>query len=175
MNKNHEDPFVVGRDSIIDGEKRVRLVDEESNFHDSIDVRDAQFRAQENGLDLVCFQGSSQNRLPLCKIIDYGKWKYKEDKKKKKNKQENSQSVKEICFSPSIAEHDVDHKVDHIKKIIDNGDLVTVTMKLDSRSASNSVAEKKLEQIIGKCSPFSKEVNRKNEGRFIRVRLGQKD
>ncbi len=95
-------------------------------------TRDALARAQEVGLDLVEVNPTAQP--PVCKILDYGKYKYEEQKKKKEAKKKQKViEVKEIKLRPSIDDHDLVVKIKQIHKFLDQGDKVKVSMRFRGR------------------------------------------
>ena len=170
----HFEPFVVkGRT----GFSTTRLVDGNNQFHEFVSMGEARQIAQDAGLDLVCFSEDGEKELPLCKVIDYGKWKYQRDKLEKQKKKEQKTTTKEVRFSPTIAEHDIAHKIKHVKEFMDHGNEVLLTMKFDTRRAGKDVAIQTMNHIVQECFEFAHEVFRKVEGRVIHVRLqkGQSD
>lgn len=83
--------------------------------------------AQQNGLDLV--EISPQAKPPVCRIMDYGKFKYERDKKKKEaKKNQASAKLKEIKFHANVDEHDYDTKLRHAKEFLDAGHKVKVSL-----------------------------------------------
>ena len=166
------DPFLVNEPnafSVLD------LVDENNAYHKDVDTSKAMELARAQGLDLVCFSSERDDSNALCKILDYGKWKYKNDKQEKQNRKKNSQKseVKEIRFSPEISEHDIDHKVKHAKEFIENGHELNFTMRL-RRRVHRDLAREKMKEIVQKCSTFANTFNEKVESSFISVRLNKK-
>jgi len=148
-----------------------KLVDHNNEFHDQVRIGEAKNMAQEAGLDLVCFNKPDKNSSALCKIIDYGKWKYSEEKKKKKNK-EGKKSTKEIRLSPVISDHDVEHKLKQAKEFLEDGDDVVLAMRIKGRQRAHlDVAELRMNEIIAKCSEYGTEVQRKKNSGLITVRI----
>lgn len=92
--------------------------------------RDAVRIASGKKLDLV--EVSPNARPPVCKIMDYGKWKYERDKKKKA-KNDNSQSLREVKLRPKIGDHDLDVKTRQVDRLLDGGDRVKVTLRFRGR------------------------------------------
>lgn len=149
-----------------------KLVDQNNVFHDSVSIGEAKRMANESGLDLVCFNYPKNNDLALCKIIDYGKWRYHDEKKKKKSHNINKNVVKEIRFSPVIGEHDVEHKLKQVDKFLDEGDEVILSMRfkgIQKRLYNEGV--KLMESIIERCKEHGEEVSRKKTDNNITVRL----
>ncbi|HUV84492.1 MAG TPA: translation initiation factor IF-3 [Methanosarcinales archaeon] len=152
----------------------LKLLDTNNVFHNGIHISKAKEMAAEAGLDLVCFTNPSGNELALCKIIDYGKWKYNEEKRKKKLQSENKRQNKEIRFSPVIDDNDVKHKVKQACGFIDDNCEVTFFMKLKGRQRSHfNEAEDRMTSIIQMCEN-AKEISRKKTGNSITVRLSKK-
>lgn len=163
------DPFiVVGEEDF----NIVSLIETDGTFHNEMGVEKALSRADEEGLDLVCFGGRKSDN-PLCKMIDYGKWKYSQDKKRKKMQKEQKYSEKEVRFTPLISDHDIDHKVKHIQQHIDHDCDVTISMRLKSRQ-DRDAAKLKLEAIVDKCLGFSDVTSRKNTNNAFMVRVSKK-
>jgi translation initiation factor IF-3 len=93
--------------------------------------------ASETGLDLV--EVASQSSPPVCRIIDYGKYKYEQTKRSKdtKKKQKNIE-MKELVFHPNIAEHDYLTKLNHIKRFLKKGAKVKVIMIFRKRELAHT-------------------------------------
>jgi translation initiation factor IF-3 len=149
------------------------LVDENNEFFRETKTTEAIKKANEAKLDLVCFAEGGSNQNPLCKILDFGRWKYQNDKKKKKNQKSSKHEMKEIRFSPAIEDNDIDHKLKHAKEFIDQGHELNFTMRL-RRRVSRDVAKERMDAILEKCSDFAAVTNRKNDARFISVKLAKK-
>ncbi|MBV8889049.1 MAG: translation initiation factor IF-3 [Alphaproteobacteria bacterium] len=115
---------------------RVRLVDERGNMIGIIGRNDALAKATEAGLDLV--EISPNADPPVCKILDYGKYKYEEQKKKNEaRKKQKIIEIKEIKLRPSIDDHDYDVKMRNMHKFIEEGDKVKVTMRFRGRELAH--------------------------------------
>jgi translation initiation factor IF-3 len=93
--------------------------------------------ALEKRLDLV--EVAPQISPPVCRIIDYGKYKYEQTKRSKdaKKKQKNIE-IKELIFHPNIAEHDYQTKVKHIKRFLERGDKVKISMIFRRRELAHT-------------------------------------
>ena len=95
-------------------------------------TEDAMKRAQEEGLDLV--EISPTAKPPVCKILDYGKYKYQENRKKHEAKKKQViVHLKEIRFRPTTDTHDVEFKVKNILKFLEHGDKVKITVVFRGR------------------------------------------
>lgn len=128
--------------------------------------------ALEMGLDLV--EISPKSRPPVCKIIDYGKFKYEQSIKEKKKKGKSSHS-KEIKLRPSIGEHDLNTKVNNIKRWLEEGSKVKVSLKYERRQLAHKdvgmVVMQKLLASIGDLATFQ---NPRFEGNFLNCMLDPK-
>jgi len=165
-------PFVINRRTDF---KYIRLIDSTEKFHNSIFVGEARDMARDVKLDLVCFNRPEGRKLALCKIIDWGKWKYNHDKAKKKEQSVHKHTVKEVRFSPVIGDHDIGHKIKQINSFLKEGDEVLVTMRFKGIQKRNySLGEERMNQIVGLCEEYGEVVNRKKTGNQIVVRLKQK-
>ncbi len=115
---------------------KIRLVDERGEMLGVVNRADALTRASEAGLDLVEIAATADP--PVCKILDYGKFKYEEQKKKNEaRKKQKVIEVKEIKLRPGIDDHDYDVKMRSMHKFIDEGDKVKVTMRFRGRELAH--------------------------------------
>ena len=110
----------------------MRLIDENNNQVGLIDVKDAQFKAHNLGLDLV--EVSPNAEPPVCRIMDYGKHLYEQKRKTKlSQKKQHVVSLKEIRLRPKIDDHDRDIKINRAAKFLDKGHKVQFTMLFRGR------------------------------------------
>ncbi|MHC4961833.1 MAG: translation initiation factor IF-3 [Planctomycetota bacterium] len=110
----------------------VRLIDENNNQVGLVDVKDAQFKAHNLGLDLV--EVSPNSEPPVCRIMDYGKHLYEQKRKVKlSQKKQHTVVLKEIRLRPKIDDHDRDIKIDRAAKFLDKGHKVQFTMLFRGR------------------------------------------
>jgi translation initiation factor IF-3 len=115
---------------------RVRLVDERGNMVGIVGRNEAIAMASDVGLDLV--EVAPNADPPVCKILDFGKYKYEEQKKKNEaRKKQKIIEVKEIKLRPSIDDHDYDVKMRSMVKFIEEGDKVKVTMRFRGRELAH--------------------------------------
>jgi translation initiation factor IF-3 len=115
---------------------KVRLVDERGEMIGVVNRNDAIQRASEAGLDLV--EVAANADPPVCKILDFGKFKYEEQKRKNEaRKKQKIIEVKEIKLRPGIDDHDYDVKMRSMLKFIDEGDKVKVTMRFRGRELAH--------------------------------------
>jgi translation initiation factor IF-3 len=118
------------------GVPRVRLVDERGNMVGVVPRNEALTMAANAGLDLV--EVAPNADPPVCKILDYGKFKYEEQKKKNEaRKKQKIIEVKEIKLRPSIDDHDYEVKMRAMNKFIEEGDKVKVTMRFRGRELAH--------------------------------------
>jgi translation initiation factor IF-3 len=116
--------------------KEVRLIDHTGQNVGVVAIADAMTRATEAGLDLV--EISPDANPPVAKILDYGKYKYQEQKKAAEaRKKQKIVDIKEIKMRPSIDDHDYDVKMRSIKRFFDDGDKVKVTLRFRGREMSH--------------------------------------
>jgi translation initiation factor IF-3 len=110
-------------------------------------LEEALTHAEEAGMDLV--EVSSSADVPVCKIMDYGKYRYKQSKKLHDAKKSQTViQVKEIKLKPKTEDHDVQVKLNHIKKFLKNHDKVKVSMMFRGREiAFTDIGRKLMEKI----------------------------
>ncbi|MGH7093986.1 MAG: translation initiation factor IF-3 [Stellaceae bacterium] len=118
------------------GVPRVRLVDEAGQMVGIVERGEAMAMATDAGLDLVEIAPNADP--PVCKILDFGKYKYEEQKKKNEaRKKQKIIEIKEIKLRPSIDDHDYEVKMRSMSKFIDEGDKVKVTMRFRGRELAH--------------------------------------
>ncbi len=111
---------------------QVRLIDEQGENVGIVATDAALERAEDVGLDLVEISPGAEP--PVCKILDYGRFKYQDQKKKSEaRKKQKIIEVKEIKMRPNIDQHDYDVKMRSIQRFITEGDKVKVTMRFRGR------------------------------------------
>lgn len=116
--------------------KNVRVVDADGEMVGVITKEEGMEMAFEVGLDLV--EVSPNADPPVCKILDYGKFKYEEQKKKNEaRKKQNVIEIKEIKMRPGIDIHDYDVKLRNARRFIDEGDKVKLTIRFRGREMSH--------------------------------------
>lgn len=149
-----------------------RLIDNKGKYHQSIRVDEALKMSRLAGLDLVCFSRPAVGEAALCKIVDFGKWKYENEKKKKDEEKKRKKELKEIRFSPNIEMNDVQHKINQVLEFLDRGDDVVMTMRLKGREKLHFAdAEAKMTTITGLLNGHGKETSRKKEANLIVVKM----
>ena len=116
--------------------REVRLIDENGQNIGVVSKIDALTRAEEAGLDLV--EVSPDAEPPVCKILDFGKFKYQEQKKAAEaRKHQKIVEIKEIKMRPGIDDHDYDVKMRAIKRFFEEGDKVKVTLRFRGREMAH--------------------------------------
>ena len=128
--------------------------------------------AEERQLDLV--EVAPLAKPPVCRIMDYGKYRYQLQKKEKDaRKKQKVQTLKEIKMRPKIDEHDYDFKVRAVKNFLEEGHRVKVSVFFRGREMSFlSKGEEVLRRVIAECEGLGKnEGTPKMEGRYMRIML----
>ncbi len=116
--------------------REVRLIDENNQMIGVVSLREALYRADEAGMDLVEVSPTAQP--PVCKILDYGKFKYEAQKKANAaRKKQRVIEVKEIKMRPSIDDNDYEIKMKKVREFLDEGDKVKVTMRFRGREMAH--------------------------------------
>jgi translation initiation factor IF-3 len=144
------------------------LIDSDGEQLGIISIGEARERAEIAGLDLV--EVAPNADPPVCRIMDYGKYKYQLSKKAHDAKKKQSVvSVKEVKVSPKTQEHDLSFKIRHMRRFLENGDKVKVTMVFRGREITHTeIGRDVLEKIIGEIEEFGTvEVSPKLEGRHM--------
>ena len=150
----------------------VRVISSTGKQLGILSIREALNHAEDEGFDLV--EVSPDANPPVCKIIDYGKLKYKEQKSKKEaKKKQKTIEVKEIKLRPGIDKHDYDVKVKALSKFIGGGNKVKVSMRFRGREMEHqNIGMDLLDRLTKQVSEYAKvEVAPKSEGRQIMMIL----
>jgi translation initiation factor IF-3 len=114
----------------------VRLIDADNNMVGVVPLRDALGRADDAGMDLV--EISPTAHPPVCKILDYGKFKYESQKKANvARKKQKVVEIKEIKMRPGIDDNDYGIKMKKVREFLDEGDKVKVTMRFRGREMAH--------------------------------------
>ena len=145
---------------------QVHLIDKDGANLGNLPIAEAIAKAQEAGLDLV--EISPNASPPICKILDYGKYKYQEQKKAAEaRKKQKVVEVKEIKYRPMIDDHDYDVKMRSMKRFFEEGDKVKVTLRFRGREmAHQELGTKLLERVKEDVSKLAKvEMDARLEGR----------
>jgi len=146
----------------------VRVISSSGKQLGIISIREALNHAEDEGFDLV--EVSPDANPPVCKIIDYGKLKYKEQKSKKEaKKKQKTIEVKEIKIRPGISKHDYEVKIRALSKFIADGNKVKVSLRFRGREMEHqNLGMKLLNKLTEEVSEYAKlEIHPKPEGKQI--------
>ena len=117
-------------------DREVRLIGEDGQLVGIMSSRDAYKMAQDAGLDLVKIAPKAQP--PVCKIVDYGKYRYEQARKEKEaKKKQKTMEVKEVRLSPNIDANDLNTKINQARKFLEHGDKVKVTLRFRGRELAH--------------------------------------
>jgi translation initiation factor IF-3 len=153
----------------------IRLIDEAGEMVGVVPRREALTRAADIGLDLV--EVSPNADPPVCKILDYGKFKYEAQKKRNEaRKKQKVIEVKEIKMRPGIDDHDYDVKMRAMIRFLEEGDKVKVTMRFRGREmVHQELGLKVLERVRGQVEELAKvEQTPRLEGRQMTMVIAPK-
>ena len=156
-------------------DKEVRLVGENGEQLGIMSSRDAQKMADDAGLDLVKIAPTA--KPPVCKIVDYGKYRYEQIRREKEaRKKQKTIEIKEIRLSPNIDTNDLNTKMNAAKKFIGKGDKVKVTLRFRGREMAHMANSKHiLDDFAENLSDIAViEKAPKVEGRSMTMVLTQK-
>jgi translation initiation factor IF-3 len=128
--------------------REVRVIDEDGSQLGIMSPRDALMIARERGIDLI--EVAPQAQPPVCKIMDYGKFKYEQAKKEKDSAKKHKQAeLKGIQMFPNIEEHDFETKVKSAIKFLGEGDKVKVTIRFKGRQITHpEFGRQQMEKIV---------------------------
>ena len=122
-------------------DKEVRLIGENGDQLGIMSAREAMKLAQETELDLVKIAPTA--KPPVCKIIDYGKYRYEQARKEKEaKKKQKTVEVKEVRLSPNIEGNDLNTKVNNARKFLEKGNKVKVTLRFRGREMAHMQTSK---------------------------------
>ena len=152
--------------------KQVRLIDAENENRGIVSLKEALALAEEEGLDLI--EISPQANPPVCKILDFGKFRYEQQKRKNEaKKNQKVVEIKELKLRPMIDTHDYEVKVKQAKKFLDQGNKVKFTMRFKGRELSaNDMGKQVLSKLVedlDDCAKVDSEM--KLEGRQMTMIL----
>lgn len=156
-------------------DREVRVIDNEGNQLGVLPVKEAQRIANEKKLDLV--KVSPNAKPPVCKVLDYGKYKYDLAKKEKEaKKKQKIVNVKEIRMTPRTDNHDVEVKANKATKFLSKGDKVKVTVRFRGREMGHTAIGfdvlNKFAEMVSEISEIEKKP--KLEGRNMTMVLTPK-
>lgn len=178
VQKNFGRCFTISKEMMINEEirdKEVRLIDSDGSQLGIVSAKEAQNMAYAKNLDLVKIAPKAEP--PVCRIMDYGKYKYEMAKKEKEaRKNQKVVEIKEVRLSPTIDEHDFNTKLNHALKFLKNGDKVKVTIRFRGREVQHSsLGEAILTKFAEKVSEVANvDKTPKLEGRFMTMFVSPK-
>ena len=156
--------------------REVRLIDDEGNQKGIVPTLEALKMAKERDLDLV--EVSPNANPPVCKILDFGKYRFEQEKQLRDSKKNQKVlKLKEIRMQPKIGSGDLDTKAKHVQEFLNEGDKVKVTIRFRGRELAHTElgfdvlkeVEKRLEEgsyVIEKAAAM--------DGRFMSMTLASK-
>ena len=150
--------------------REVRVVGEEGEQLGVLQTIDARKRAEDAGLDLV--EVAPTAVPPVCRIMDYSKYKYEQEKREKEaRKKQKIVHLKEIRLSPKIGEHDYQFKLRNLEDFLKRGDKVKITMMFKGREMAHvDLGRKILDRLSSDISQVGEiEEPARQEGRFINM------
>ena len=150
--------FFIKQELPVNGQiraKEVQLIGENGEKLGIVDFKEALNMAQEKKLDLVLVAPNS--RPVVCKIMNYGKYKFEQTKREKEaKKKQKVLEVKEIRITPNIEEHDFNFKAKNARKFLESGNKLKITVRFKGREINNSKAgEVVLNKFIDELSDIS--------------------
>jgi translation initiation factor IF-3 len=153
----------------------VRVIGPEGEMLGIMQTRDAYLYARERELDLV--EVNPKAHPPVCKVMDFGKYKYEEKKKQAEaRKRQTIVELKEIKIRPKTDDHDMDFKLKHIRRFLEEGDKVKITCRFRGREITHpETAQKQLDYIAERIQDIgSVETTARMEGRTMTLVLAPK-
>lgn len=167
LKKKKQDDVLMNEDIRF---REVRCNAEDGTSHGIISSNEAMDLANEAGLDLVCIAPNA--KPPVVKIMDYGKFKYQQEKKQKEAKKKQKIIVtKEIKLSVKIAQNDIDYKVKHAREFIEKGYHVKFRVFLKGREMAHPEAGA---EVLTRVWPMVEDIAvresaPKQEGRYVNM------
>jgi translation initiation factor IF-3 len=152
--------------------RTILLIGDDGHKFGEIGIDEARAIAEEQGFDVV--EVSPEAKPPVCKLMDYGKFKYEQQKKAAEaRKKQKVIEIKEIKMRPTIDDHDYDVKMKAMKRFFDEGDKVKVTLRFRGREmAHQNIGMDLLSRIQKELEPIAKiEQYPKIEGRQMMMVL----
>jgi translation initiation factor IF-3 len=153
--------------------KEVRLVSDDGEHFGVVSIKDALKKAKERDLDLV--QMTDNVIPPVCKITDFGKYSYEENKKRKKQEKASKSQVKAIRLGFAISAHDMEVRVKAGEKFLNEGSSLRIVLPLKGRQkALQDVGKEKIESFLNMLQEkvevkIEKEVSKEPRGLTVTV------
>ena len=134
----------------------IRVIGPEGDQLGILPVDEAIAMAEEQGLDLV--EVAPTARPPVCRIMDYGKFKYEEQRKAREARKKQHQiQIKEVKMRPGIEDHDFDFKTRHARRFLEEGNKVKVTMMFRGRQMAHpEIGREVLDRVLKEVSDIAK-------------------
>lgn len=151
----------------------VRLTAADGSVLGVMPTREAMRIAEEAGLDLV--EISPTAKPPVCKVMDYGKYRYEQGRKERERRKHQHQTVvKEIKFRPGVEEHDYETKLNHVREFLSKGHKVKITLTFRGReNAHRELGEAVVERVLKDCADIAVvDQEPKRMGRMVIAMLG---
>ncbi|MBN3037848.1 MAG: translation initiation factor IF-3 [Candidatus Omnitrophica bacterium] len=155
--------------------EKIRLIGDNGEQLGIASAEDALKRAEELGLDLV--EVAPTAKPPVCRIMDYSKYKYEQEKKEKQAKKHQKKvHIKEIKLRPKIGEHDYQVKLRYLQRFLSRGDKVKVTLSFRGREmAHQELGRRVLDRFVKDITNVGQvEKGPITEGRFINLVVAPK-
>lgn len=134
--------------------QKMLVIDQDGNALGVKDRKEALALAKEANLDLYCL--NPNGNPPVCKILDFGRYKYQQEKKKKENDKKQKammQDIKQIQLTPVIDVHDIETKGRHAVNFLKGGDKVRIVVRFRGRQLAHpEVGEEVMNRFIAMCS-----------------------
>lgn len=155
--------------------REVRLIDEEGNQKGIVPIMEALKMAKECELDLV--EVAPTANPPVCKILDFGKYRFEQEKKLRDSKRNQKVlKLKEIRMQPKIGSGDLDTKAKHVQEFLNEGDKVKVTIRFRGRElAHTELGFDVLNEVLKRLtSAYTIEKPAAMEGKFMSMTISAK-
>ena len=156
-------------------DREVRLIGEHGEQLGIMSARDAYMLAQEAELDLVKVAPTA--KPPVCKIVDYGKYRYEQARREKEaKKKQKTIEVKEVRLSPNIDTNDLNTKQNNARKFLEKGNRVKISLRFRGREMAHMSASKHILDEFAECLSDIAVVEKpaKLEGRSLSMILAEK-
>ena len=146
---------------------KVQVIDEQGEKRGVMGIHDALDLAYEKKLDLVLVAPNAE--IPVCKIMNYGKYKFEQSKKEKEaKKKQKIFEIKEIRITPNIEQHDFEFKLKNAQKFIEDGNKVKITVRFRGREMNYlKLGEQVLNKFIEELATVEKKPLLEGKNMFI--------
>jgi len=151
--------------------REVRVIGADSEQLGVMTPEEALEKAREAGLDLV--EVAANSRPPVCRIMDYGRYKYEKKKKRAKSRQGHAATLKEVKLRPGTDQHDLDFKLNNARRFLLEGDKVKMTVMFRGRElVHRGLGRRQLDKVVGLLGAIATVENPpRMEGRFLSMVL----